>query len=677
MASLSGTVPVNAKYVQGGLPLGLDSKRRTIKLLPQTGVSNYTPTGTNVIRIDIPPSIGFLDTQNSYLRFRIKIDNKSINVKYPCYMDRNAMSWCDRFEVISNNGSVLESIHDYNLLVNLLHKSTSPDDYRLTTGKLLDNQGSRAERMANLSSKRGRMYCCGLDASGIFGGNTKYLPCQFIQGALTLEFTLAQFADCFVGQANTGESATYTLDNVEYVAECISFGQDYNYLFEQQLRQNGIDIAFHSYRSHHHSLQAGNDQVIQLAQNSKSVKGVYCVMRDLQRYRSSYFESLSEYKSGRVEQYQFDLGGRLFPEFPVDLKETGESSSYALNLNSYNHFRDHNGGSAITRETFAPFGIVGGQNKPDDSIYANLSEVTARFHGFMIGNTDGDNVKLFGEAGAAAGALGYDMLSADGIAAGQGFLSTSIFFRPSSLFDLKDIKLGDRMKVCFLTDNADAGFDDQAGTIAGGNYTGKLGYEEKKDYTAADGAKKANKVNEANSEGSSHAYMFVVGVGLDVQRRYLSAAGGKINIETIRGCVALAKTRDGINERGAINKGSLMAVEIDGLVKAYSHTTDAKTPMAALYNDAENNLCYLDRVPDDKDFYIGQSFETHEEHAAMISGTDMTQTVPLHINIKFGVTSNTSGHPNAPVKQGDLLSAFIHYDAVLRIDPSGEVVSSM
>ena len=207
MSSLSGAVPSNAKYVQGGLPVGLDSKRRTVRLVPQTGTGEYTPTGTNIIRLDIPPSLGFLDTQNSYLRFRIKIDtDKVIDGTKPCFMDRSAMSWCDRFEVISNNGSVLESIHDYNLLVNLLHKATSPDDYRLTAGKMLDNQGSRVERMGNLASVEGRQYCCGLDASGIFGGNTKYLPCQFIQGALTLEFTLATFTDCFVGSTHTSAS---------------------------------------------------------------------------------------------------------------------------------------------------------------------------------------------------------------------------------------------------------------------------------------------------------------------------------------------------------------------------------------------------------------------------------------------------------------------------------------
>jgi hypothetical protein len=55
---------------------------------------------------------------------------------------------------------------------------------------------------------------------------------------------------------------------------------------------------------------------------------------------------------------------------------------------------------------------------------------------------------------------------------------------------------------------------------------------------------------------------------------------------------------------------------------------------------------------------------------------DTTNTVPLHINMKFASTVERL-NPNPPSKQGDLLTAFLHYDAVIRIEPDGSVVSSM
>ena len=71
---LSGAVPKHATYVQGALPVGLDSRRRTIRLIPQSGPDGYNDVSSNTIRIDLPPSIGFLDCQNSYLRFRVKVN---------------------------------------------------------------------------------------------------------------------------------------------------------------------------------------------------------------------------------------------------------------------------------------------------------------------------------------------------------------------------------------------------------------------------------------------------------------------------------------------------------------------------------------------------------------------------------------------------------------------------
>ena len=642
MSGLSGAVPKHATYTTGGLPVGLDSKRRTVRMIPQTGLDGYTPTGTNIIRIDIPPSLGFLDTQNSYLRFRIKVDGTVIDVSKPCFMDRSAMSWCDRFEVISNNGSVLESIHDYNLLVNLLHKSTSPDDYRLTAGKLLDNQGSRPERMGNVALSQGRQYCVGLDASGIFGGNTKYLPCQFIQGSLTLEFTLATFADCFVGSPLASVSqGSYTIDSVEYIAECITFGQDYNYIFEQQLRSQGIDMHFHSYRSHHHSLQSGTTQVIQLSQNSKSVKGVYCVIRDKARYRSQNHESLSTYKSGRLVDYQFDLGGRLFPEFPINVKSAGEASCYANNLNSYNHFRDHNGGAEITRETFCPHLASSNHKIASGGTYTANTQVTARFHGYLVGNSVADAKGLKGSSTTdgtlvTEGGLGTDLT----------VNSTTIFFRPSNLMDARELRIGDRVRlnirkaVVKATDTALQPFT-----------------AESADYADTNDSADAN-------------FLYVVGIGLDVVMR--ADDSSKKIFTTLRGCVALAKAKSGKASEAYGGDGYMAEEVVGGFASAGVLTkTGAITPFSAGH-DFE---CFLDRIPNDEDFYIGQSFESHEEHDTLISGTDLTNTVPLHINMKF--EDSTTVNALAPVKQGDLLTSFLHYDAVLRVEPDGSCISSM
>jgi hypothetical protein len=81
----------------------------------------------------------------------------------------------------------------------------------------------------------------------------------------------------------------------------------------------------------------------------------------------------------------------------------------------------------------------------------------------------------------------------------------------------------------------------------------------------------------------------------------------------------------------------------------------------------------MDQIPDDSKFYMGMSFETHDEHESMVSGTDLTNTVPLHLNLKF----STTGGCQERINTGDIITSFVHYDCILRIEPDGGVISSM
>ena len=70
---MSGMIPAMARYKTGGLPVSVDSLRRQIQLYPENGTSGYEPDINGTIRLQLPSTIGFLDTVNSYLSFRIKV----------------------------------------------------------------------------------------------------------------------------------------------------------------------------------------------------------------------------------------------------------------------------------------------------------------------------------------------------------------------------------------------------------------------------------------------------------------------------------------------------------------------------------------------------------------------------------------------------------------------------
>ena len=103
--SMSGIVPAEATFKVGGLPVSIDSVRRIVKIMPQNGTSGYEPNVNGVIRIDLPPSLGFLDTHNSYLSFRLKTKTGSVNHTLECRLDSNSMSWIKTFTITSGTGA--------------------------------------------------------------------------------------------------------------------------------------------------------------------------------------------------------------------------------------------------------------------------------------------------------------------------------------------------------------------------------------------------------------------------------------------------------------------------------------------------------------------------------------------------------------------------------------------
>ena len=110
---------------------------------------------------------------------------------------------------------------------------------------------------------------------------------------------------------------------------------------------------------------------------------------------------------------------------------------------------------------------------------------------------------------------------------------------------------------------------------------------------------------------------------------------------------------------------------------ANSAATDPTTDIGEITANTRTNLGWLNYYASDKDFYIGQNFESHGEHSKMISGLDLTNSVPLHLNLNLshppGATPAIPA-PAAPI--GHQMSVFIHHDSLLRIEPTGEVTTA-
>jgi hypothetical protein len=616
--------------------------------------------------MELAPSLQFLDTHSSYLSFRIKPKAGTINLTKPCRMDNNSMSWCRSLTIYSSTGATLEHIDHYNLLVNLMHKTTSPQDYRTSIGRMVDNTGSRAMRNAAMATPGGKMYNSGFDVSGILNGgndNGRLLPLGFMQGPLTIELTLAPFADCFVGTAVSGQTAAYQIDNIEYHAQCLSFSPEYNAKFAQQLRTRGIDMSFSTYKTHNTVLTSSSIDM-SISQNSASVKGVYHVLRSKDKYQSANYDSLSEYKSGNVKEVQWDMGSKLFPEYPLKLENDGIVDLYSNNLHSFNMFRNHALGSSIDDTNFwstEAKSKAGGYNVSGDSAFKTTP--VRRIYGTWVANGKEyyDKAKygpLKTSAYAPAVALAGNTAAA---------IDTQINLAVNTAID--DLH-GQMLEMTVATGQKNP----LTGLLLGADNTVECYHcvptlsfvpDDPRDAHQIDpsmrckiGVAEADKPQQETTPNgnvdiqSSRAVdrgtpnfsnLDLTTLGLD---RFFTTGPG--NAYTVHAnAVAAKNTNYEHNSKNIMYAGAPTSV-------AWAHTAHAggANPIAARqvagigipFVDGSGRPILSSRVaaafkgwvevlPEDNGFYIGCNFETFPEETGLVSGSDLTNATPLHLRL--------------------------------------------
>ena len=89
--------PSSMMYRSGGKPVAISSTRRIVRITPEGGTSNYEPDVNPVIRIELSPSLGFLDTHQSYLSFRIKSKLGTVDHTKECRLDENCIFYIQQY----------------------------------------------------------------------------------------------------------------------------------------------------------------------------------------------------------------------------------------------------------------------------------------------------------------------------------------------------------------------------------------------------------------------------------------------------------------------------------------------------------------------------------------------------------------------------------------------------
>jgi hypothetical protein len=163
-----------------------------------------------------------------------------------------------------------------------------------------------------------------------FFGQGKLIPTKFMASQLAIEVTLTTDPDCIFGiwasdpavltsTPFEGKEPTYALSNIVLLPEILEFDASYDALFIQGLQQGGVPIKYSTWHTFIYSQGHSAIANIQIQERSRSVKAIFAVLRRSQpimKNDSGASFGAVAYDS-TLNQYQFRIGGRMYPASPV------------------------------------------------------------------------------------------------------------------------------------------------------------------------------------------------------------------------------------------------------------------------------------------------------------------------------------------------------------------------
>ena len=233
---------------------------------------------------------------------------------------------------------------------NTTRTADNPDSVTFSSSGL-EVAGETIDKSAGLK----RTYSINL-LSGLLS-QPKYLPLLATKGGIQIELTLEDPA-VFLTKAVAGEAIattdSYELKNVEYVAELVDFGPDFNARFMQMLMSTGgVLLSGSTYRNHTGTFTNSANQNISISERSRSIKSIFTILRDKAVYGNRNYESVNDRTRGQVEEYQYRVGSLVYPDHKVriDERNSGEGVSQAYKALG-GALTDVHHGSCLTAKSF-------------------------------------------------------------------------------------------------------------------------------------------------------------------------------------------------------------------------------------------------------------------------------------------------------------------------------------
>jgi hypothetical protein len=363
-------VPWNARY---NFP---SQANRATKMTPKISPENndYFVPG-QVMRFEFPAQ-GYLNPINTTLAFDVTLIGYGTSVgKDALRFQNNIQTLFSRVRVMYG-ATPLEDIIDYNLIVRSLTEWTGSNqtgklnqdsisqgiggviaEFNTSTTKLFAPQNVRQRYIQGLditggASPKGfyvpntaagnfpselltsteyctRRYSVNLQ-TGLFTQD-KLIPIKYMASQLAVEITLEDPVKCIfrrdqtTGSDPSGTTPTYVVSRCTMIPEILEFDATYDAMFVKGL-QRGVPIHFSSWHTYKYDTYQSAQVNLQIPERSRSVRALFAVQTKtnptiLDDAHATFFDSSFPFLStgSTMQEYQWRIGGRFFPNSPVQL----------------------------------------------------------------------------------------------------------------------------------------------------------------------------------------------------------------------------------------------------------------------------------------------------------------------------------------------------------------------
>ena len=310
-------------------------------------LNTYNPTNNKFIRINLPVADkSWIDWSDSVLS--LKFINRSsrtgsANVNETA-VKTQLSNLIKSVSILNSQGEQIEYINNYNLIVNIMDDYTVGTNHKAGVDQILGGGSATGDPNGAPDIK-------GV-ASGVVEADGSS---QTLVDSLMTGFTSGQFLlplGYLVGQApaivieledpntalqvntTTNVTAAYRVEDVQIRAKQIRFNSSFNQMFEQNLMEagaTGVNYITETFLHNQGNItgSVGGQQNVQFSVNPRSAKYILASCRLETDITTDNKFSIGNRSSMAIDQYSWEIAGKLYPTQPIQLSNTNYSQGYA------------------------------------------------------------------------------------------------------------------------------------------------------------------------------------------------------------------------------------------------------------------------------------------------------------------------------------------------------------